>query len=240
MQNSADILKQVKTTIEHSTRFDRQAWPISMSFHQGTLMLNGDLPQLAAKRRMLNAAASVDGVTRIVDHLRVGHLNGHGGSALRDAVCNLLAQQIDFRNCSLHTLTNGRAEVVRNAGPEASGLIMISAADGVVTLSGIVISLSHKRLAGMIAWWAGGCRDVVNELEVVPGEDDNDDEIVDALRLAFEVDPCVHADRIAITVRDRVVTLDGVVTSAGERDRAEMDAWSMYAVTGVVNRIRVH
>jgi osmotically-inducible protein OsmY len=112
-------------------------------------------------------------------------------------------------------------------------------ADGVVTLAGRVISLSHKRLAGVLAWWVPGCRDVVNRLEVAPPEQDNDDEIGDALRLALEKDPLVHADQIRVSVRNRVVTLEGYVVTKEEMKMAEWDAWYLFGVEEVVNNIEV-
>jgi osmotically-inducible protein OsmY len=40
--------------------------------------------------------------------------------------------------------------------------------DGVVLLEGHVISQSHLRFAGALAWWTPGRRDVINALEVRP------------------------------------------------------------------------
>jgi osmotically-inducible protein OsmY len=42
----------------------------------------------------------------------------------------------------------------------------------VVTLNGQVPSLSHKRLAGVLAWWVPGVRDVVDGLAVEPTQSD--------------------------------------------------------------------
>lgn len=47
---------------------------------------------------------------------------------------------------------------------------MIEVKKGIVTLNGEVPSLTHKRLAGVLAWWVPGTRDVVNGLEEVPAE----------------------------------------------------------------------
>ena len=80
---------------------------------------------------------------------------------------------------------------------------------------------------------------MVNGLEVVPFEEDNDDEVTDALRLVLETDPWVHADQIGIGTRDYVVTLEGVVASEEERKRAETDAWCLFAVDKVINHIEV-
>jgi len=92
----------------------------------------------------------------------------------------------------------------------------------------------------VLAWWTPGCRDVVNALEVVPPEQDGDDEISDALLLVLEMDPLIlHSGRIRIQTQDGVVTLQGLVRSQAEKERAEQDAWCLFAVDNVINRIAV-
>jgi osmotically-inducible protein OsmY len=110
----------------------------------------------------------------------------------------------------------------------------------VVTLNGAVTSLSHQRLAGMLAWWVPGSRDVINGLEVVPPEEDNDDEVTEAVRAVLEKDRFVTADHIRVSTRNRVVTLQGLVSSEKERQMAEWDAWYLLAVDLVVNALKVH
>ncbi|HXE38585.1 MAG TPA: BON domain-containing protein [Azonexus sp.] len=239
MTNRDQVVKQVQAAIERETRSDGQNSPIGLTYSAGTVMVVGEVANIAAKKRALKAAAGVDGVRAITDHLRVAAGSTPGDGATRDAVCKQLLGSIDFRNCGLHARIKGLRETLRDAGPEASGTIEVAVEDGVVTLSGQVLSLSHKRLAGVLAWWAQGCRDVVNALAVTPSEEDNDDEIVDALHLVLEADPYVHADRIGIGSTDHVVTLEGTVSSHGEKSRAEMDAWYLYAVDGVINHLEV-
>ena len=239
MQDKDTVLRQVQAAIGHEAHLDMHTPPISMDFVDGRLTLAGEVGDIGAKKRALRAAAGVAGVNGVVDRLRVDAGPPPGDGATRDAVCRWLLHDIDFQNCALHARVKGQRETLREAGHEPSGAIDVGVDDGVVTLTGQVISLSHKRLAGALAWWARGCRDVVNELEVVPAEDDNDDEIADALRLVLESDPWLRADRIGVNSRDHVVTLDGVVASVGERERAERDAWCLFAVDKVVNRIEV-
>lgn len=239
MEDKEAILKQVQAAIEREAHLDWQSTAIALTFRGDTLMLEGEVPHVAAKKLALRAAAAVPGVAGISDRLHVAAGHPPGDGATRDAVCKLLLRDIDFHNCSVHAQVKGQREVLRDAGADASGSIEVGVADGVVTLAGQVISLSHKRLAGVLAWWGRGCRDVINALEVTPPEDDNDDEIIDALRLVLEVDPYVHADRIGIGSRDSVITLEGVVSSDRERTRAEMDAWCLFAVDQVVNRLEV-
>ena len=102
-----------------------------------------------------------------------------------------------------------------------------------------MLSLSHKRAAGVIAWWTPGCRDVINSLDVQPPEDDNDNEVIDALTLVLEMDPLIQADQIRASCRDYVVTLYGSARTTEERRQAEFDAWCIFAVDDVVNRIEV-
>ena len=59
---------------------------------------------------------------------------------------------------------------IREVASEPSGSIVIEVKKGIVTLNGEVPSLTHKRLAGVLAWWVPGTRDVVNGLEEVPAE----------------------------------------------------------------------
>jgi len=65
----------------------------------------------------------------------------------------------------------------------------VSVEDGVVTLDGRVSSLSHKSLAGALAWWVPGSRDVINGIEVAPPQEISDSEITEAVRLVLEKDP---------------------------------------------------
>jgi len=65
--------------------------------------------------------------------------------------------------------------------------------------SGHFTSLIQKRLAGVLAWWVPGSRDVINGMEVVPLQEDSDEEIAKAVRLVLEKDPFVNAERIRVT-----------------------------------------
>jgi osmotically-inducible protein OsmY len=119
------------------------------------------------------------------------------------------------------------------------GAIAFSVEDGVVTLNGDVPGLAHKRLAGVLAWWVPGSRDVINGMGVLPPEADSDDEIADSVRMALEKDPFVDASQIRVGVKNSAVTLAGIVPSVSERDMAEFDAWYVFGVDRVDNRIEV-
>lgn len=239
MSTKEEVLKQVEAALVREVHFNRQTHHVEMELFDGALTLQGEVPDVACKKLALEAAAAVPGVRGIVDRLHVAPTERAGDGAVRDAACELLLRDVDFQNCTLRAWAKGRPETLREASEDSCGAIQVEVEDGVVTLTGQVISLSHKRVAGVLAWWARGCRDVVNGLEVVPPEEDSDDEVTDALRLVLETDPLVPADQIGIRTRNHVVTLEGVVTTEEEKKRAELDAWYLFAVDRVINHIEV-
>ena len=234
------ILKQVLAALEHEAGITQPGRMVAVSFDGSLVTLEGNVPTVAAKKLALEAVGMIPGVRGVVDCLRVGESAPNGDGALRDAVCRMLLDDVDFRNCTIRARIKTGIETLREQGAtEGSGTIVVAAANGVVTLTGDVISLSHKRLAGVLAWWAQGCRDVVNALVVNPPEEDTDDEVTDALRLVLETDRRVDATQIAIRTEKHVITLEGVVSSIDERRFAEQDAWCLYDIAKVVNRLEV-
>lgn len=235
-----EAVSKVQAALEREVHLDLRATPISIKIEEGQVCLDGEVSHISTKKQALRAVAGLAEVKKVVDRLRVSTCHNPGDGATRDAVCRWLMRDIDFQNCVIRMCAKGREESIRDGMREdASGNILVGVEDGVVRLSGHVISLSHKRLAGALSWWAHGVRDVENDLQVTPPEEDNDDEIVDGLRLVLECDPYVHSEQISIESHDGTVVLGGEVSSEDERRRAETDAWCLYAVDRVTNRIQV-
>jgi osmotically-inducible protein OsmY len=239
MTTSEAIVRKVQGLLEHEPRVNLHRYPIKIDLADGAVVLEGDVESIAAKKLALELAASVGEIRGVVDRLRVAPSERRGDGAIRDSLCGFLLRDPELRNCTIRVRAKGRLETLRDVRGERAGEIEVAIEDGVITLEGAVISLSHKRIAGVLAWWTPGCRDVVNSLDVVPPEEDNDDEVVDALRLVLETDPLVQADQITARCRNYVVTLEGYVRNEEERRRAELDAWALFAVDDVVNRIEV-
>ncbi|HXG21706.1 MAG TPA: BON domain-containing protein [Methylomirabilota bacterium] len=61
--------------------------------------------------------------------------------------------------------------------------------------------------------------------------------LTDAVRLVLEKDPFVNADQIRVSTRNSVVTLEGLVANDTERDMAEFDAWYVFGVNRVINKL---
>lgn len=240
MQSSEAVLAQARSALASLTHHGQPVQPsIQLRFADGALVLEGEVPDIEAKTRAAARIRKVDGIDNVVDHVRIANGSTTGGDGeLRNAVCERLLQSVDFRSFRICSHAKGRSETMREAMGECWGEIGVHTEDGVVTLRGQVISLSHMRLAGVLAWWTPGCRCVINELKIEPAERDNDEEITEALRLVLETDALIDADQIVIRTENRVVTLEGYATE-GSRRQAERDAWYLLGVEDVVNRIAV-
>lgn len=233
------VVRQVHGLLEHEPRINLHRHPISIGLSGDVVVLEGEVESIAAKKLALELAGSAAGIRGVVDRLRVASSERKGDGAIRDSLCTFLLGAPELKSCAIRVNTKGRIEVLRDVRGEKSGDIETTIGDGVITLEGAVISLSHKRIAGVLAWWVPGCRDVINSLEVAPPEEDNDGEVVEALRLVLEMDPLVQAGQITARCDEYVVTLEGYVRTEEERRRADLDAWSLFAVDKVINRIEV-
>jgi osmotically-inducible protein OsmY len=239
MPGKEEMIRRVHRALEYEPRVNLHLHPVRIGYTDGAVVLEGEVGDIATKKLALELAAAVDGVRGVVDRLRVAPSERKGDGAIRDALTAFLQREPEFRQCSIRVRGKGRVETLREVSRDSAGEIEIGVADGIIMLEGRVISHSHKRLAGVLAWWTPGCRDVVNSLDVEPAEEDNDDEVVDALRLVLEMDPLVQAGQIRASCRNFVVTLEGYVRTEEERRRAESDAWCLFAVDRVINRIQV-
>lgn len=211
-----------------------------LAWAEGVLTVEGEVETVAAKKRALRALASVPEVKGVVDRLRVRPSQPMGDREIRDHVAHAFLGEPAFAEFALFE-RRGEALVPLRASPvDLRGRLEIEVADGVVTLDGSVPGLDHKRLAGVLAWWVPGVRDVINGIAVEPPEDDTDGAIADACRIALEKDPLLDASEIRVAVRDRRVVLTGVVPTEEQRRAAENDAWFVFGVDEVDNRIEVH
>jgi osmotically-inducible protein OsmY len=234
------ITRQVHALLERETRINVHRHRVSISNANGVVVLEGELPDVAAKKLALELAASVQGVDGIVDRLRVSPGERRGDGAIRDSLARMLLEQPEFRNCTIRSYTNERIEILRTAHEDSVGDIQLSVTDGVIVLEGHVISQSHRRFAGVLAWWTPGRRDVVNSLGVKPEYEDRDDELTEVLGIVLEADPELDdSTQINVNCKDRTVVLEGNVPSDQQKHRAELDAWALAGVRRVINKLQV-
>jgi osmotically-inducible protein OsmY len=234
-----EVVKKVRAAFEHEPRINLHHYPLHIAFSAGDLVLEGEVENIVAKKLALELAAAVSGVSGIIDRLHIAPAQPMGDGAIRDHVRNALLQEPVFENCRIRVWDKNRLETCKEPGSTVAGVIEIAVEDGLVTLNGQVPSLSHKRLAGVLAWWVPGSRDVINGLDVVPPEEDNDDEITEAVCLILAKDPFVNADQIHVHTKNSVVTLEGLVANDTEKDMAGFDAWYVFGVNKVINALAV-
>ncbi len=245
-----ETLKEVRAALEREprVRFDRSQIRIAFNEVDDTVTLQGEAPDIAAKKLALELAAAGDGVRGVVDRLRVAPGERMSDEVIRDHIRDAFIQEPAFANCAIRVQTKDGVKTFNDPAEKRGDFCVIVGGgmalqegwdEGVVLLEGQAPSLSHKRLAGALAWWVPGSRDVLNCLEVVPPEEDNNDEITDAVKIVLDKDPFVDDVQVLVSTRDRVVTLEGAVRSEGEKDMAEFDAWFVFGVDRVINNLQV-
>lgn len=238
MSDNERILDTVRAALRSEATVDLQNNPLELSLEGTALTMAGELASVPAKKLALERAAAVPGVEGIIDRLRVAPAQRMGDGAIRDELRKALLQEPAFSDFALRESRAGSTELVRNPG-ERNGTIEYEVVDGVVTLNGEVPGLGHKRLAGVLAWWIPGSRDVINGIAENPPEQDNDDEVSDGVRTALEKDVFVDASQIRVSTSNYVVTLEGQVPTDAEKEMAERDAWYVFGVDKVLNNLMV-
>ena len=231
------VVGAVLAALEREPRMNLHSHPVKVSCLDGIVTISGEVAGIAAKKIALELAAAPARVSGVVDRLRIEPAERMEDGAIRDHICNAFIAEPAFKDYSVRALVKREMESIRFL--ESRPILEVEVSEGVVILNGSVESLSHKRLAGVLAWWVPGSRDVVNGIEVSPVMEDNDDELSDAVRLVLEKDPLVNPSQIRLNCRDLVVTLDGAVLTGSSRAAAESDAWYVFGVNGVVNKLSV-
>jgi osmotically-inducible protein OsmY len=233
-------VRKVQAALETEPRIKLHQFPIRVALVGGALRLEGEVENVAARRLALRRASEAAGTGEVVDHQRIVPSDPRGDGEILDALEQSLLRECDLKNCTLRRGDKGKVEILHEAvSDDSSGNILFAVADGIITLEGHVISLSHRRVIEALAWWVPGCRRVDNRLAVVPAEDDHDHELNDAVRLVLELDPHIHADQIGVATNLGIVTLQGCVPRREERERAEHDAWCVSGVNEVFNHLEV-
>ncbi len=238
MTETDQIVAAVRAAIDGDPGIDPHQARIAIETHDGILRLAGEVPDIGAKRRILKKAMKTPGVTGVEDHLGVVPGEHKGDGEILNAVYQSLSEESAFMDYSIAG-GDGNDEVHNRRRDGAEGIIQIMVEEGEVTLSGNVQSLSHRRLAEVLAWWASGTVNVHDELHVVPPEQDTDDEITDAVRIVLEKDPWLNASQIGVHTSGGEVILSGLLHSVEQKHMAECNAWYIAGVEGVNNRIEV-
>ena len=235
-----DLREKALTAIRSEPRIGPHFKPTVLKIDaDGTATIQAEVDNVAIKRLALERLAATKGVSAIVDRLRVKPALAMSDDGILDHLRKAFYDEPAFRQLKLKEREGGKVKLVRNAFEEARGEIEFEVKKGVVILNGRVPGLASKRLAGVLAWWVPGSRDVVNGIAVEPPEEDAPIQIEEAVRIALDKDPFVDASQVRVGVRHRTVRLTGSVHSREARDAAEWDAWYVFGVDDVINELEI-
>jgi osmotically-inducible protein OsmY len=232
------VIREVTRALRSDQRLGFADVPCRLAFEADTIEIDGDVPSIAIKRRAAEVAAAHPAVRWVIDRLRVTPSSRMSDAMIADHVADAWIEEPALTECVIRKRVKGRLEPVQNPSC-ARGDVCVTVDNGIVTLEGELPTRAHERLAGVLAWWVPGTRDVLYGLGVSSPEQDNDGEITDAVRAALEKDPLVDASQLRVSTTANVVTLTGLVWSGAERSMAENDAWFVFGVAGVVNDLQV-
>jgi osmotically-inducible protein OsmY len=234
-----ELREKALTAIRSEKRIGPHFKPTLLEIEaDGTATIQAEVDTIAVKRLALERLAATKGVSAIVDRLRVKPALVMSDDGILDHLRKTYSADPAFTALKIQEREGGKLKLVRDA-PEARGEIEIEAKKGVVILNGRVPGLASKRLAGVLAWWVPGSRDVVNGIAVEPPEEDAPIRIEEAVKIALDKDPFVDASQVRVGVRHRTVRLTGSVRSREARDAAEWDAWYVFGVDDVINELAV-
>lgn len=241
-----DVLTRILAAFRAEPRLGPSFDPDRMDLAEdGTLTLAGEVQSVAAKKLALELAAAPAEVRGVLDRLRVAVASRMDDKDIRSHLSRLFVAEPAFQGFAIRVAPFGADPAVPGYADAATapetprGQIDIEVREGIVILNGTVPGLVSARLAGVMAWWVPGVRDVVNGLEPVPPEEDAPIRIEEAVRIVLDRNPYVDDTQLRIGVRGHVVRLTGAVRSAAERDMAEADAWCVLGVDKVINEIEV-
>jgi len=239
MREPQELMDAVRAALEKCPEVNIHDSSIELTVQDGVLIMTGEVPDIIARRVAHLAAVQALGAERVQDELRVTPAVRHSDAEIARFLERLLMQESAFRDYQNMVIAGASVQQAGTGNAPRDQAIRASVRDAVVTLEGAVGSLTHRRLAEVLAWWTPGTCGVRNFLHVTPDELDTDAEVTDALRIILEKRPSLDAAAIGIRVKDRRVTLDGVVASEAQRRMAEESAWYVLGVHGVNNRLQV-
>jgi hyperosmotically inducible protein len=174
---------------------------IGVDSEHGVLTLQGPLGNRLAKRRAVEIAHVVRGVRALVDRTQV-----------------TAPQRPDFE-------LDAAVAAALSRDPVTAGEPIAAHADrGVVRLTGRVASPAALRAAEADTLAVPGVLDVAGALTVVPRQR-SDARLTAEVERTTRDDPWLDGSHVRADVRSGAVSLAGYVGSAGERARAEEDAW---------------
>jgi osmotically-inducible protein OsmY len=209
-----DITAAVERRLRRNTTIPADG--IDVRTDIGAVTLTGSVDSLLAKDLAATVARETKGVRSVVNRLAVK------GDARTD-------EQV-----------KRDVEQALVSDPAADGYeVTVVVADGVVTLTGTVQSMTERDLTERLARGVRGVTDVSNRVVVKGPADRPDSEIAPDVRSRLAWDRQVDDARINVEVENGRVILRGTVGSAAERLQAYSDSWVVGAKAVDIDGLKV-
>ena len=211
---------EIQDKVYHSKVFEHGQ--VTATYENGTATLTGTVDNLASKMNAERAARKVEGVTQVVNNIRV------------------MADDVTPRQI----LDKARHEVLTYYGYGIFDNIQLAAEGDTLTVSGQVTDPFKKRDLGNILAQVRGVAALQNNLEVLPVSSFDDNLRLRLARAIYgtngfhiygvQANPPIH-----IIVKNGNVTLEGAVGSKMDRTMAEMSARSVGLSFSVTNNLKI-
>jgi osmotically-inducible protein OsmY len=193
-----------------------EASDIGVEVDDGVVTLSGTVNTYAVKLSAEEATHRIAGVRAVANDLSVRTPITHNDTDIAKAAANTLEANISL----------------------PAGAIDVTVQNGIVTLSGEVVSPYQRKAAESAIEYLRGVRGVINLISIIHPKVSSTEVslgIERALMRAAEID----ADRIRVRTEDGHVKLSGTVRSWPEKREAEAAAWRAKGVTKVTDNIEV-
>ena len=212
--SDSDITYWVKDALYRDARVE--SYDINVSTKDSIVTLSGSVDNLTAKKYADIEAKKIDGVLGVINKI---------------AVSPAWRSDTDIRNAVRRRILN--STIIK------SEVITVTCMDGKVTLSGKVDSYSEEKEAELVASEVRGVKEVENNIMTEWTTRRSDQEIKNDAIAALKRDVYLTDLPVTVIVDGAVVTLEGTVGSAYEKDRAYDDARWIRNVKSVNNKLNV-
>ncbi|ALP53910.1 hypothetical protein Tel_12620 [Candidatus Tenderia electrophaga] len=231
------LIKQIEAALEQDVRFNPSQSRLRICANDRGIVLAGEVDNIAEKRLAANLSRTLAGDEVDVEDRLCVATEQVADAELAQHICRQLGAEPVFARTAISRVGPGGVEPWQQP-PDSEGNIDVIVEDGVVTLSGVTGSLSHRRLAEVLCWWIPGCRRVDNRLAVAPDQPDSDNLLTDAIRIVLDKDPLVDAGQVRLGSAAGIVELDGLLPCDEARRMVVRDTWAVPGVWDVVNRLQ--
>ena len=239
MTDDRDVLDAVRSALHSEPRVHATDGPIRLAFADGELTMEGEVDHIAGKKLALEAAARVPGVSIIIDRLHVRPATPMGDGEIRDQVRDALLRGDHAR--VLHHPRLGQGAVGDGAGTGGCHRNDRRPGRGRRRDAGWRRDRAWTEAAGRRARLVGAGqprRDQRHRRHAAGAGQRGRGHRCRAAGAGKAIRSST-AESIRVHTRRAVVTLDGTVPRDAERKLAEDDAWYVFGVDKVINRLDV-